>query len=306
MLPHNGSSQQQTQTKPEDVSENVEVALVDVYLTALDSHGAFVTDLTPNEILLTEDGVPQEISQFSLSNESTEDPINVVILIDTSVSMNERYKDKSKLEMAKDGAMMLLQQLQPTDRMMLMTFSNKPAAAVPLTWDRKGVEDGILALKTDYGRTALLDALYEVGEKAESEWGRKVIFVCSDGQDNASQHKIPKVLDLFKELPDIMVITLGTTAFDSSSNLMEEKEEVEQGEKLLQSFADSSGGYAFFPKNMKDLNKVMEKLRRVVPSQYSLAYGSTNSKMDGTWRTIQITCKRKGVSLRYRAGYYAK
>ncbi len=86
------------------------------------------------------------------------------------------------------------------------------------------MEDGIVALKTDYGRTALMDALYEVGDMAEAEWGRKVIFVCSDGQDNASEHKLSKVLDLFKELPDIMVITLGTTAFDSAATCSKRKQ----------------------------------------------------------------------------------
>ncbi len=70
---------------------------MDVYLTALDSHGAFVTDLTPDEILLTEDGVPQEISQFSLSTESTEDPINVVILLDTSVSMKRTVQGQEQI-----------------------------------------------------------------------------------------------------------------------------------------------------------------------------------------------------------------
>lgn len=296
----------QPQSQPQEVHEEIVVDLVDVYLTAVDSKGAYVTDLRPEELLLTDDGVPQEISQFSLSATRDEEMINAIILIDTSVSMNELYKKKSKMDMAKDGAHLILQQLKEQDKTMLLTFSDTPAEATELTSDKKLVEDRITALKTDYGRTALLDAVNVVADRMENEWGRKVVFICSDGQDNASVRKLPKVIERIKESPDLMIITLGITSFESSINWMGEQEELKQGEGLLKSLADASGGYAFFPKNMKDLDQVMGKLQRVITSQYSLAYHPSNPILNGAWRTISIACTRKGVSLRYRNGYFAK
>lgn len=296
----------QPQSQPQEVHEEIVVDLVDVYLTAVDSKGAYVTDLRPEELLLTDDGVPQEISQFSLSATRDEEMINAIILIDTSVSMNELYKKKSKMDMAKDGAHLILQQLKEQDKTMLLTFSDTPAEATELTSDKKLVEERITALKTDYGRTALLDAVNVVADRMENEWGRKVVFICSDGQDNASVRKLPKVIERIKESPDLMIITLGITSFESSINWMGEQEELKQGEGLLKSLADASGGYAFFPKNMKDLDQVMGKLQRVITSQYSLAYHPSNPILNGAWRTISIACTRKGVSLRYRNGYFAK
>jgi Ca-activated chloride channel homolog len=209
------------------------------------------------------------------------------------------------LEMAKDAAKLVLSQLKEQDKAMLLVFSDTPAEATTLTSDRQLVSDRVMALKTDYGRTALLDAVDFVFNKLEEEWGRKVVFICSDGEDNASQSKLPKVIERIKQSPDVMIIALGVTSFESVYSWMGEKEEAKQGEGLLQSLADASGGYAFFPKTLSDLGHVMEKLQRVITSQYSLAYHPTNTNMNGAWRSIVITCKRKGVKLRYRTGYFA-
>lgn len=296
----------QTQSQPQEIHEELEVSLVDVYLTAVNSKGAFITDLRPEDLVLTEDGVPQDITHFSLSSEVEEELVNAIILIDTSVSMNEEYKHRSKMSMAKEAALLLLHQLKEQDSTMLVTFSNVPAEATGLTADKSVVEASVNAMKTDYGRTALLDAVFFVAEKTEDQWGRKLIFICSDGQDNASTRKLQKVIDRIKESPDLMIITLGTTQFESRYSWMGEKEEQKQGEMTLKSLADASGGYAFFPSNLKDLDGVMQRLQRVTAAQYSLAYDSTNRVRDGAWRKIEITTTRKGVKLRYRTGYFAK
>lgn len=304
--PLSGGSQTQSQPEPQEVHEVMEISLVDVYLTAVNSKGAFVTDLTPADLVLTEDGVPQVITNFSLSTEIEEELVNAIIMIDTSVSMNEEYKHRSKMSMAKEAALLLLKQLKEQDNTMLVTFSNTPAEATLLTTDKAVVVTAINALKTDYGRTALLDAVFYVAEKTEERWGRRLVFICSDGQDNASTRKLQKVIDRIKESPDLMIVTLGTTQFESRYEWMGEKEEQKQGEATLQSLADASGGYAFFPSNFKDLDSVMQRLQRVVGSQYSLAYSSSNPKRDGAWRKIEITTTRKNVKLRYRTGYFAK
>lgn len=297
--------QQQTQTQ--ELNEEVEVSLVSVYLAAIDKKGEFVTDLRPGELSLLENGIPQAITRFSLISENNAEPLTVIILIDTSVSMNELYKQVSKLQMAKEAALMLLKELKPQDEMMLMTFSETPAEVTGFTSNRQLVEDKIRALKTDYGRTAVLDAVDVIVDKTREDFGRKIIFICSDGQDNASVNTTTaKVVEKLKATPDTIVITLGTTSFESGAKGLGDPAEIEMGKQSLQMMADATAGYAFFPKNLKDLAQIMEKLRRVVPSQYDLGYTPLNPILDGSWRTIQILCNRKGVKLQYRLGYFAK
>jgi Ca-activated chloride channel homolog len=79
-----------------------------------------------------------------------------------------------------------------------------------------------------------------------------------------------------------------------------------RGKEILETLAQKTAGYAFFPKNLKDAQKLFELLRSFVRSQYYLAYRSTNTKLDGSWRKMELTCKRKDVKLHYRSGYFAK
>jgi VWFA-related protein len=265
-----------------------------------------VTDLKPEELTIKEDGIPQQISDFSLSTSAGDDPILVAILIDTSVSMNEKYKGLSKINMAKDAASLLLSQLKPQDKRFLVTFSEVPAEATHLTSAPEETDQTVKQLKTNFLRTALLDAISLVTKKLKDEWGRKLIFICSDGEDNASTQSQDKVLEEVKSAFDTTVVSLGTTAFENDLHWFGEEEEIRKGKALLQSLAESSGGYAFFPSNLKELGTVMQKLRDLIPSQYFLGYHPVNPKLDGSWRNIEITCSRKGVKLQYRKGYFAR
>lgn len=95
-------SQPDPQTKQlEGIHEEVQVNLVNVYLTAVDSNGTFITDLKPEELSLKENGIPQHISNFALTSYTASDPLTMVILIDTSLSMNEEFQKMKKIEMAK-------------------------------------------------------------------------------------------------------------------------------------------------------------------------------------------------------------
>jgi VWFA-related protein len=296
---------QEPEPQPEEVHETVDVELVSVYLTAIDSSGKFITNLKPEELILKEDGVPQEIAYLDLSSESEEEPLTVAILIDTSVSMNERYKEIPKIQMAKEGATLLLSQLIPQDRMLLMRFNDRPSEATPLTSDRPLIQESLELLKTDYGRTALLDAIQYVNSRLKEEFGRKLLFICSDGQDNASEISLAKMLEALKNSSDTMILALGVTAFESKTKWFGMEEEIKAGEAALRSLAEATGGYAFFPKNLKDLEDVKITLRQVVPSQYTITYRPKRGP-DGAWRTIEIECKRKGVKLKHRTGYLAK
>lgn len=292
------------QTKQlEEINEEIQVNLVNVYLTALDSHDEFVTDLRPDELTVKEDGVPQNISNFALSSRTSE-PLTVVILIDTSLSMNEEFQNLRKIEMAKKGAESLLNQLKDKDRMLLIRFSDTPSPPKGLYYGKNTMKDAIQSIKTDNGLTALLDAIDLATQRLKDEGGQKLLFICSDGEDTASKHTKEEILQNLRDAFDLTVVTLGINAFKANPD-SKEGQTLRDGRTLLQSIADNTGGYAFFPKDLKELDGVMGKLKSLIGSQYSLGYRPTGTSPDGSWKKIEITCSRPGVKLNYRPGYFS-
>jgi VWFA-related protein len=79
-----------------------------------------------------------------------------------------------------------------------------------------------------------------------------------------------------------------------------------RGRYILEKLAEASGGYAFFPDNLKAIDGMIQKLRQGMRNQYSIGYRPLRTNMDGSWRKIQISCNRPKIKLRYRQGYYAK
>jgi Ca-activated chloride channel homolog len=290
---------------PDPINETVTVDLVDIYLTAADKKG-FVTDLHQNEVSVTEDGIPQAISSFSsFAGNNEEIPLSLAFMIDNSGSMVEEVEGVWKIDLARDAGLMLIPELGPFDRMMVVSFDEKPQFT-PLTGDRSETAQVLHGVRVRFGGTALFDAMISTIDQLNQERGRKILVVCSDGNDNLSKHKIDEVIKKMEDSPDLTVIALGTVATEVQRFPYEKTYVSDEGKAILQKMADSTGGYAYFPKSLKEMAKVQELVRSFVRSQYSLAYRSTNRNLDNTWRAIKVTCQRKGVTLNYRKGYYAR
>ena len=196
----------------------------------------------------------------------------------------------------------MLSQLKAQDKMLLIRFSDIPHDAMGLGSEKDLMKEAVRSLKPDNGLTALLDAIDLTTERLKDVGGQKLIFICSDGEDTASKHTTIEILDRLKNVFDFTVVTLGINAFQAS----EGGQRLRDGRTLLQSIADNTGSYAFFPKDLNELDRVMDKLRLLIPSQYFLGYHPTNSHADGSWRIIEISCTRPGVKLKYRTGYFSR
>jgi VWFA-related protein len=178
---------------------------------------------------------------------------------------------------------------------MLVTFNKRPTEVTALTADAKQFTQDLLFEEVEREKTALLDAIYFALDKMKNEPGRKIIVVCSDGDDTASYLTFDEVLSNVVA-SDVTILVFGTVNLNTSAM---------RGRFMLQKLADASGGYAFFPNSIDALKDVMEKLRQSMRSQYSLGYTPIRP-MDNSWRKIEVTCNRPGVKLRYREGYQAK
>ncbi len=305
LIPNPNAHSQAPQTKME-LEESVEVDLVDLALTATNKDGNFITNLRSNEISLSEDNVPQEITRFdTFAGEKGEVPLNLAFMIDNSGSMVYEIEGLMKIDMARESALILLSELAPLDKMMVVSFDDAPKFT-PLTLDRNLIGDTLRATKVRFGPTSLFDAMIATIDHLNAEAGRKVLVVCSDGLDTTSRQRMDDVLDKMKGSAELTVVVLGTVATDRMVGPYRTVVVADKGRDVLQKMADQTAGYAFFPKDLKGIERMRELIRSFIKSQYSLAYRSTNRKADGSWRNIRIACNRKGVTLRYRNGYFAK
>ncbi len=282
------------------VQESISVDLVNIYMSATDSRGSFVTDLKPEEFVLKENGLPQNITHFS--NFTLEDsnklgerdvPLTMALVLDKSASMGAEIQGEHKMDIVKNAAFRLLDEMKNDDSTTLISFNHAPTEETQLTSDRKRVGRDVLFQQVEGGDTALLDSIFFALERLNNRSGRKIIVVFSDGEDTASKLKLDEVLANVID-SDVTVLAFGTMALGSGSI---------RGRYILEKLAEASGGYAFFPSSLNALDGVMDKLRHGMRSQYSMGYAPLNVNRDRKWRTIEITCKRPGVKLRYRKGY---
>ncbi len=297
----------QSQSEPTDFHEEVDVTLVNVYLTATDSAGNFVSDLKPEELILKDEGVIQSISYFGdLAAEDSSIPVVVVLLADNSTSMNETFHGTRKIDIVKNAGSLILNELRSQDQMLVVGFDRTPDFVFGPSSSKAELRDAINSLKVEYNPTALFDALDFSIRKVKEEEGRKLIVICSDGQDNASSLRLERVKDETRAATDIMIVALGTIYYDSPVSWFGAEEDLRRGKDNLISLADITGGFTFFPSKTEELKQAMDTLQRLIRRQYTLAYSPSEKKKDGSWRKIEILCNRPGVKLRYRLGYYAK
>jgi Ca-activated chloride channel homolog len=293
------------------IEETVLVDLVDLYFTATDHKGRFITDLKKEELTIREDGVAQKIERFgTFEGERNEIPLLLSLVIDNSASMDQDLDEVRKLDLARDAGLALLNELGPLDRVTLVRFSDT-VTVTGLTSDKEVIATALRNMRPRWWQTALFDALESTIKTLNSQAGRKILLVCSDGQDNMSQTTLDHVLEVASQTPELTIIVLGTVKNAPVYGIHGRVQSMPalpmfRGKEILETLAQKTAGYAFFPKNLKDAQKLFELLRSFVRSQYYLAYRSTNTKLDGSWRKMELTCKRKDVKLHYRSGYFAK
>jgi Ca-activated chloride channel family protein len=278
--------------------EDVQVTLVSIYVTALDSSGQVQSGLTDDDFVLTEDGIPQTISSFSSGNEDV--PLSVGFLVDNSGSMT-----KSDLEMARSAGLILLNEMKTDDKMFLVAFRQDQSSLVEPTFDKKKIESTLTSMQPRYGNTAIYDAIYFAAKKLNQELGRKVLILFSDGQDNSSKRSFKDLMMDVGGLSDVTILSIGTLFHQSDAHRFMAEQDYRKGHEVMEKLADVTGGASVFPESVKEMQQSLGDFRSLIRNQYTLGYYPTNRAQDHKWREISITCKRKGVRLTYRKGYVA-
>jgi VWFA-related protein len=279
--------------------------LVHLVATVVDRHHNFITDLSKSDFKVIENGVPQQIQFFS---RETDLPLRIALLLDTSNSIRPR------LEFEKDAAIDFLDKVirRSKDLAFLMTFDNDPEVIQDYTGDVELLDSAIREQRAG-GGTALNDAICLAAEKLEhapvpkepNSDIRRVIVVISDGNDNLSDHALSDAIDAAIRSETAVFAVSTNTDWLAIDDAKPNKYNLAAGDKILQQFADQTGGHAFFPYRVDDLAESFLAIGTELRSQYFIAYAPADPPPGGQYRQINVETTQKGLTVRTRKGYFA-
>lgn len=266
------------------------VDLVTFGVTAVDRRGNLVADLTQDDFEIVEDGKPQTIKYFTRGlGEGEGLATHLGLMLDTSASMD------SDLKLARSAAIKFLNLLPEAEDITLVDFDTEVRIMRYPQRDFARLVERIRMRKPD-GWTALYDALGVYLDGASGLSGRTILVMYTDGADSRSQLNFSQILEMLRA-SQVTVYAVGLVEHAGRQRM--------ELQMRLQQMVEATGGSAFFPSALKDLDTSYEKVLEEIKAQYQLGYASTNLAQDGTWRKVDIRTKRKDVKLRTRQGYFA-
>jgi Ca-activated chloride channel homolog len=261
-------------------------------VTVVDRKGEYLTNLSLEDFEILEDGQKQAIKYFARGSDLENGPeMHVGLLFDTSGSMTDAIK------LSRSAAIKFLNTLSEAKDMTLVDFDTEVRVAKYGQKDFPRMVERIRG-RTPDGETALYDAMGVYLDGASEDEGRKILVLYTDGGDTRSTISFGDLMTLVRA-SDVTVYSVGF--------LEHSRGRIEERAHLMQ-IAEATGGQAFFPSTMKDIEASYDKVVAQIRAQYSLAYTSTNTKQDGAWRKVEIRVTRpdlKGSKILARRGYFA-
>ncbi len=288
-----GAEATQQQPDAEEQTISVDVDLVNVFFTVTDDDDQLFTGLTRDDFRVFEDEVLQTITNF---DSETDLPLTIALLIDTSGSIRDRLRFEQ--EAAIEFFYSTIERRR--DQGMLVAFDSGVDLLQDFTDNPEELSEAVRKIRAG-GGTSLYDAIYlSISERmvARPE-GRRVMIVISDGDDNASRYSMTETLEVAQR-NNVAIYTIST---NSSANF--ETRAQRRGDDTLETFAEETGGRAFFPLRLEQLAVNFQEISDELRAQYTLAYIPTNLARDGTYREIEVEPVDDDFEVKARRGYYA-
>ena len=274
-------------------SIKVDVSLVVLHTTVLDDRGKFVDGLKEENFRVFEDKAEQKLSVFKREDV----PVSMGLVIDNSGSMRD------KRPRVNEAAVTLVQSSNPQDEAFVVNFNDDYYLDLDKDFTSSIPELKEALERIDArGSTALYDAIIgSMDHLKKSRKDKKVLLVVTDGEDNVSRNTLEKTLREIQKA-NVVIYTIGIFSDD-------DKKGRKKASRALKDIAAASGGMSYFPENVSDVHSICEQVARDIRNQYTLGYYPTNTKKDGTFRTVNVDVippRGKGkLSARTRNGYFA-
>jgi Ca-activated chloride channel family protein len=267
------------------------VDLASFGVTVVDRKGGLVTDLSRDDFEVREDGRLQAVTLFARGDApEAAPPLRLGLLFDTSGSMEE------SIGLSRSAAIKFLNTLHEAQDITLVDFDTEVRVVRYGQHDFPRLVERIRKRKPD-GNTALYDALGVYLDGASTEEGRRTLVLYTDGGDTSSTMTYNEAQTLLRA-SDVTLYAIGFLSHLSQALQMDQRVK-------LRTLAELTGGLAFFPTVIKDLDGTYDKIAAEIRSQFTLGYLSTNTNLDGSWRKVEIKVNRPGAKVRTRQGYYA-
>jgi Ca-activated chloride channel family protein len=269
------------------------VTEVVLYATVVDSHEHLVTSLQKQDFTVYENNVPQTISSFGQEDV----PVSLAILVDNSGSMAQKRAAVNR------AAIDMIQASNPQDEAFIVNFSDEAFLDQDFTSNVDLLRKGLSHIDSQ-GGTALYDAVIAAADHLakQAKHPKQVILIITDGEDNSSSATLAETVRRIQDLNGPIVYSIGLL-YDETDHTQSHR-----ARKALQSLSDETGGIAFFPKSLDQVDTIAAEVAQDIRHQYVLGYHPTQPISQGGYRAIRVEAKAKGVgklSVRTRAGYFA-
>ena len=270
------------------------IDIVSLNVTVIDGSNHYLIDLDEKDFSVFEDGAKQEVTFFTRKAQ----PIALSLLLDSSASMED------KLRTLQVAATNFVKKLKPNDLAQVIDFDSRVSIRQAFTSSTADLETAIMQTVSG-GSTSLHNAIYvslkelaKVKALNEEDVRRQALVVFSDGEDTSSLVSFDEVLDLAKR-SETAIYTIALRGTDPNTRGFREAEFV------MRQLAQETGGRAFFPAKIEDLNGVYAQIADELASQYTLGYQSKNPRNDGSFRRIVVQVAKANVTARTKRGYFA-
>ncbi len=279
------TAQDPPQIKPFTVE--VEVDVVSVTAVVFDKKGTFIRGLGTEDVELYEDGDLQDVDYFreASSDEAERVPLTVVLVLDTSGSMNQ------SMRFLQEAVLNFVYKLEEVDTAMVVSFNDSVKGSAEFTGDLDRLERIVDGLQP-WGGTSLYDAIHYSLNRIRDAPGRKAVIVFSDGADTTSSLRDRDVVDYARAV-EATVYCIGFKGTGRGGS----------PRGFLKKIANETGGQFFSPGNVGDLVKVFNEISDELKNHYLLAY-TPKRDADGSWREIELKVNRPEANVRVRKGYF--
>jgi len=263
--------------------------------SVVDGSGREVEDLPKDAFRVYEDGVPQTILGFRHEDL----PVSLGILIDSSGSM---YDKRAAVDAA---SLDLVRLSNRQDEAFLVDFSSEAYIDQDFTSDINKLQQGLSYIKSS-GGTALYDAIIASADylAKNAKRPKQVLLVVTDGDDNASSATLEQTIRRVQELDGPVIYCIGLLFGEDTS-----RSETRHSKQVLSELAEQTGGQAYFPHALKDVDGLAREVAQDIRQQYTIEYRSTKPPSQGGYRQIHVEAKGKGfgkLQVRTRAGYFPR
>lgn len=275
------------------LTRNVDEVVLNVSVFDADRH--MVNNLTKDDFKVWEDGSPQTVAAF----QHQDVPVSMGILIDNSGSMRD------KRAAVNAAALDLVKASNPDDQAFVVNFSDEAYIDQDFTSNISKLQDGLSHIDSR-GGTALYDAVVASADHLEQDATKpkQVLLVITDGEDNASSLDLEQTIHKVQDLDGPVVYSIGLL-FGADTD----PREGHRAKRALQLLSDETGGLAFFPKSLADVDAVVAEVAMDIRRQYTLGYHSTKPISVPGYRTVKVEAHGNGhgkLIVRTRSGYYPK